>query len=131
MSKASKLTDARGNPMTADCPGREVFNHITSRWSLLILMALGDRPLRFHELRDSVDGVSEKMLSQTLRVLGRDGLISRSVLNTRPPQVTYHLTEMGQELSDHFNQLIGWMGRRISDVLRAQFEYDKQSGSVD
>ena len=127
--RAPTLTDKHGNPMTADCPGREIFNHITSRWSLLVLIALGNHPLRFHELRDRVEGVSEKMLSQTLRTLTRDGFIARSVLHSRPPQVTYRLTEMGQELSDHFNQLIEWMGRRVPDVLHAQSVYDKQSNT--
>lgn len=113
-----------GDPLTADCPGREIFNHITSRWSLLILVALGAQPLRFHALRDRVDGISEKMLSQTLKVLARDGLVTRTVVHTIPPQVTYELTDIGDELAAQFQQLIEWMGRRVPDILAAQHAYD-------
>lgn len=113
------------DPFTPDCPGREVFNHITGRWALLILAALRDGPLRFHLLRDRVGGISEKMLSQTLKVLGRDGLVHRSVEPTVPPQVSYQLTEIGAELSEQFAGLIGWMGRRVPDILAAQQRHDQ------
>jgi DNA-binding HxlR family transcriptional regulator len=112
------------SPFTPDCPGREVFNHITSRWALLILAGLGNGPMRFHLLRDRVGGISEKMLSQTLKVLVRDGLVRRSVEPTVPPQVSYALTEVGAELSVHFAGVIQWMGRRVPDILVAQREYD-------
>lgn len=123
--KIPKLSKAQRNPMTPNCPGREIFTHITSRWALLILIALKDEALRFHALRDRVRGISEKMLSQTLKVLVRDGLVSRYVEHTVPPQVTYELTEMGQELSPQFHQLVAWMGRRVPDILKAQAQHDR------
>ena len=81
--------------------------------------------MRFHLLRDRVGGISEKMLSQTLKVLGRDGLIRRSVEPTVPPQVSYELTEIGAELSEQFAAIIGWMGRRVPDILAAQQKHDE------
>lgn len=114
------------DPFTPDCPGREIFNHITSRWGLLILMALGSEPMRFHVLRDRIGGVSEKMLSQNLKTLTRDGLITRIVEPTIPPKVSYQLTSIGSELSEHLHGLLRWMGRRVPDVLQAQERYDGQ-----
>jgi len=118
------MLQVEGDPLTADCPGRDIFVHITSRWALLILIALAQRPLRFHLLRDRVDGISEKMLSQTLKTLMRDGLVTRSVMPTVPPQVSYALTDMGEELSSHFLLLIEWMGRRVPTILACQQAYD-------
>jgi DNA-binding HxlR family transcriptional regulator len=113
------------DPFTADCPGREIFNHVTSRWALLILASLSVGPMRFHVLRDRVDGISEKMLSQTLKTLCRDGLVYRSVEPTVPPQVTYELTHIGLELAGHFEAVIKWMGRRVPDIIAAQSRYDR------
>ncbi len=113
------------DPFTADCPGRDIFNHVTSRWALLILASLSEKPMRFHVLRDRVDGISEKMLSQTLKTLCRDGLVHRSAEPTIPPQVTYELTTMGIELAGHFAAVIQWMGRRVPDILVAQSRHDE------
>ncbi|WP_200940209.1 helix-turn-helix domain-containing protein [Devosia sp. Root436] len=97
------------DPFTSDCPGREIFIHVTSRWALLILASLSVGPMRFHMLRDRVDGISEKMLSQTLKTLCRDGLIDRTVEPTVPPQVTYELTQIGLELAGLLRELSsGW-----------------------
>lgn len=119
-----RLVDAEGNALNADCPGREIFNHITSRWALLIVIALGEAPLRFHVLRERVEGVSEKMLSQTLKTLARDGLVTRHVEPAIPPQVSYDLTPMGRELSDLFQRLILWIGKNFTDIADAQARYD-------
>ena len=126
MAQVAGITRIKiSNSFTADCPGREIFNHITSRWALLILASLSENPMRFHVLRDRVDGISEKMLSQTLKTLCRDGLVHRSVEATVPPQVTYTLTALGNELADHFSAVIKWMGLRVPDILVAQVHYDQ------
>src|SRR5256885_1275150 len=95
-----------GDAFHSECAGREVFDHLTGRWVPLILCALQRGPLRFAELGRSIDGVSEKMLSAKLRILVRDGLVSRTVEPTVPPQVTYELTALGSTLSRPFAQLI-------------------------
>ncbi|MEU6642039.1 helix-turn-helix domain-containing protein [Saccharomonospora sp. NPDC046836] len=112
---------------TADCPGREVFGHLAGRWGILIVAALRSGPLRFAQLRDRIGGISEKMLSQNLGVLCRDGLIERSVENSRPPKVSYRLTPLGAELIDPLWQLVEWIERRTPDILAAQRRHDQAS----
>jgi Predicted transcriptional regulators len=111
-------------PLAANCPCREVFDHLTSRWSLLVLLALSDGALRFHALRDRVEGVSEKMLSQSLKVLVRDGMVARHVEPSVPPKVSYELTALGREISQPLREVSEWIGRRIEDIKRAQRRYD-------
>ena len=117
-------TDDAGNPMAPDCPGREVFNHVTSRWAMLVLVSLRDGPQRFYRLRDGVGGISEKMLSQTLKTLARDGLVYRQAEPTVPPQVSYQLTPLGVSLVAQLRGLIGWIGAHIEAVQSAQHAYD-------
>jgi DNA-binding HxlR family transcriptional regulator len=117
--------------MLADCPGREIFNHLTSRWGFLVLLALADGPLRFHALRDCVEGVSEKMLAETLRTLVRDGLVTRTVNPTIPPQVTYALSELGQEVAPLLGEVRSWLARRVFDVLLAQRRFDGSGRSAE
>lgn len=112
------------SPMNADCPCRTVFEHLTSRWSLLVLVALGDGRLRFHALRDRVEGVSEKMLSQSLRTLVRDGMVSRHVEPTIPPRVSYELTPLGKEVSMPMRAISDWIGNRMTDIRAAQERFD-------
>jgi DNA-binding HxlR family transcriptional regulator len=128
MKKNVQPTSPEGETIafTAECPGRAVFNHIASRWGLLLLVTLGERPLRFHLLRDSIEGISEKMLSQTLKFLVRDGLVRRLVEPTIPPRVTYELTPIGGELAAPLRDLVGQLGRRVPDILAAQVAYDRQ-----
>ncbi|MEV4896171.1 helix-turn-helix domain-containing protein [Nonomuraea sp. NPDC055795] len=90
-----ELPDPLSDAFNSDCPGREVFTHVTSRWGMLIMVALRDGPLRFYLLRDRIGGISEKMLSQSLRGLVRDGLVHREVEPSVPPKVTYSLTGLG------------------------------------
>jgi DNA-binding HxlR family transcriptional regulator len=108
----------------ADCPGREVFNHIASRWGMLVILTLSNGALRFHVLRDQIDGVSEKMLSQSLKLLARDGLITRSVESSTPPRVTYELTALGHEAASPLKQIVEWLGRNIPQIIGAQERFD-------
>lgn len=119
--KAVAMSDA----FTADCPARTVLNHVSSRWGVLILAALQEGPMRFYVLRDRIGGISEKMLSQNLRVFVRDGLIAREVEPTVPPQVTYSLTPLGRELALTLGGLVEWITHRIGDVLAARERHDE------
>jgi DNA-binding HxlR family transcriptional regulator len=117
---------ARG-PCKAGCLWRDVFNHVTSRWSFLILIALAEHPLRFYMVRDRVEGISEKMLSQTLKLLMRDGLVLRHVEATIPPQVTYELTSMGNEIARRLDAVSEWIGAHVADIAERQLDYDREA----
>ncbi|WP_311446708.1 winged helix-turn-helix transcriptional regulator [Frankia nepalensis] len=104
-----------------------MLNHLTSRWGLLVLVALRDGPMRFYELRNLVDGVSEKMLSQTLRTLTRDGLLAREVMATSPPSVRYALTPLGVDAAEPLQQVLQWVRRNATTVCRSQESYDEQN----
>ncbi|MFC5824812.1 winged helix-turn-helix transcriptional regulator [Nonomuraea insulae] len=110
-----------------DCSGRQVLEHLTSRWGVLVLVALKDGPLRFHRLRDRIEGISEKMLSQNLRVLVRDGMLDRFVEPTSPPKVTYSLTPLGREAVGHLCGLVEWITRSAERILATQAEHDRRS----
>ncbi|GAA2717647.1 MULTISPECIES: helix-turn-helix domain-containing protein [Streptomyces] len=108
------------------CPSRETLGHVTGRWGGLTLCALREDTLRFNELRRRVEGVSEKMLSQTLHALERDGLVSRDAQPTNPPRVDYGLTELGQEVADRLLGLVEVLEQRMPDVLEARRAYDAE-----
>jgi DNA-binding HxlR family transcriptional regulator len=116
--------DPSNDAFNKDCPGREVFDHVTSRWGILVLAALRDGPLRFYQLRDRIGGISEKMLSQNLRVLTRDGLVERMVEPDIPPKVSYRLSPLGQEGSAPLRTLLDWIALRSPDILLAQSRHD-------
>ena len=111
------------------CPSRETLEHVTGRWGGLTLGALHEVPLRFNELRRRVDGVSEKMLSQTLRALERDGLVVRDAQPVNPPHVTYRLTGLGTETAGRLLALISLVEERMPDVLAARRSYDAERGA--
>ncbi|MFB7669744.1 winged helix-turn-helix transcriptional regulator [Kitasatospora sp. NPDC056138] len=97
-----------------DCPARDVVDHVTSRWGIWVLISLRSNDLRFYELRESIQGISEKMLAQTLRTLVEDGLIWRRVEPATPPQVTYGLTEFGRDVGEPLAELFDRITRRLS-----------------
>lgn len=97
-----------------DCPARDVVDHVTSRWGIWVLISLRSNSLRFYELRESIQGISEKMLAQTLRALVQDGLVWREVEPTTPPQVTYGLTEFGRDVGEPLTELFDRITRRLS-----------------
>ncbi|MFK4086187.1 winged helix-turn-helix transcriptional regulator [Kribbella sp. NPDC020789] len=109
MNEGVQLTEAGTTPryevFHTECPARDVLDHITSRWGAWVLISLRTNALRFFELRESIQGISEKMLSQTLRLLVQDGLVWREVEPTTPPQVTYGLTEFGREIGEPLHEL--------------------------
>ncbi|WP_432037107.1 winged helix-turn-helix transcriptional regulator [Streptomyces cucumeris] len=97
-----------------DCPARDMVDHVTSRWGIWVLISLRSNDLRFYELRDSIQGISEKMLAQTLRALVQDGLIWREVESATPPQVTYGLSEFGQDITEPLTDLFHRITQRLS-----------------
>ncbi|MCR9195780.1 MAG: helix-turn-helix transcriptional regulator [Hyphomonas sp.] len=112
------------DPARADCPGRDIFETVTNRWTFLILWCLRTGPLRFFELRDTVEGISERVLSENLKKLARDGLVERHVEPTRPPKVSYTLTPIGEELTNVVQQLANWIDQRTPDIERARLRHD-------
>src|ERR1700733_14093639 len=101
-SQATALSDLfPGGVFPSACPSRTVLNHVTSTWGVLVLAALTDGSLRWSELRRAVEGVSEKMLAQTLRTLEQDGFVHREAQAVIPPRVDYSLTPRGHELAAH------------------------------
>jgi DNA-binding HxlR family transcriptional regulator len=102
------------------CTSREALEHVTGKWSLLALSALAESPHRFGELRRRVEGVSEKMLAQSLQTLERDGWVHREVRSTIPPHVEYRLTDAGTDLVPHLLGLIHFVEDRLPAVRAAQ-----------
>ncbi|WP_330095161.1 winged helix-turn-helix transcriptional regulator [Nocardiopsis codii] len=102
--------------MRADSLAREIFSGIANKWALLIINVLGERTLRFSELRTGIEGISHKMLTQNLRMLERDGLVERTVHPTVPPRVDYVLTEPGQALRATVNGMCGWTRRYLGHI---------------
>ena len=99
----------RGDLMVASCPSREVLQHVTSRWGVLVLIALGEGTHRFSALRRMVGGVSERMLAQTLQWLEHDGLVERVAYAVVPPHVEYSLTPLGREAEALVRALADWV----------------------
>ena len=117
---------AEGWPPTAPAgAGRTGLDRLADRWSALLLATLQAGPLRFAELRSRVSGISEKMLTQTLRSLERDGLVDRHDHRTSPPQVEYALTSLGRSLLEPLAAMCSWNERHSNDVAAARTRYDR------
>ena len=108
----------------ADSLAREIFSDVANKWAFLIIEALGERTLRFSELRNEVEGVSHKMLTQNLRMLERYGLVERKVHPTVPPRVEYTLTEPGQALRATVDGMCGWTHQYLGDIEAARRRFD-------
>lgn len=120
MAVSDSFTQAEGM-----CPHRLVVEHVTSRWGVLVLIQLLERPYRFSELRRAIGRVSEKMLTQTLQTLERDGLVHRDAKPVIPPRVDYSLTDLGREAAEQVRALALWTARRMDDVEKARQAYDE------
>lgn len=111
----------RGNLLVAECPSREVLQHVTSRWGVLVLVVLLDGgTLRFSELRRRIGGVSERMLAQTLQWLEGDGFVARVEHPVQPPHVDYTLTPLGREVGRHVRELFDWIEGSFPAIAQAQ-----------
>ncbi|AVH57127.1 MULTISPECIES: winged helix-turn-helix transcriptional regulator [Streptomyces] len=109
----------------AMCPYRLVLEHVTSRWGVLVLIELLERPYRFSELRRAIGRVSEKMLTQTLQTLERDGFVHRDAKPVIPPRVDYSLTDLGREAAEQVKALAIWTSERMADVDKSRRAYDE------
>ena len=112
----------RGYVFAQDCPSRDVLSHITSRWAILVLVALMAGTHRFSELRRKVSGVSEKMLAQTLQTLEADGFVHRVAYPVVPPKVEYRLTALGGPLATRLEGLADWIETHIGDIVTHRAE---------
>ncbi|MFI1441446.1 winged helix-turn-helix transcriptional regulator [Streptomyces fructofermentans] len=108
----------------AMCPYRLVLEHVTSRWGVLVLILLLERSHRFSELRRAIGRVSEKMLTQTLQTLERDGMVHREARPVIPPRVDYSLTDLGREAAEQVRDLAAWTERRMAAVQEVREGYD-------
>lgn len=111
------------------CPTRMVLDRIADKWTVLIIGALENETKRFGELRREIGGVSQKMLTQTLRGLERDGLVARVVYASVPPKVEYSLTKLGRTLVRILEAVRHWSEKSIEDVLKARDDYDSRNKS--
>lgn len=107
---------AGGNVFADQCPSRLILNHITSRWGVLVLVALLAGTHRFSELRRKIAGVSERMLAQTLQTLERDGFVARHSLPVVPPHVEYNLTPLGIEVAGQVQNLVDWIEQNLARI---------------
>lgn len=109
-----------------DCPSRTVIEVLANKWALYVLAALRryERPLRFSELRRVLDGITQKMLTQTLRALERDGLVSRTVYPSVPPSVEYGLTSLGVEVGQLTGAIADWSLAHAREILAARRDFD-------
>ncbi|MEZ4669440.1 MAG: helix-turn-helix domain-containing protein [Anaerolineae bacterium] len=114
----------------ANCPTRQVLDLIGDKWTALIIGLLEHRPQRFSQLQRSIEGISQKMLSQTLRQLERDGLVQRTVFPEVPLRVEYRLTALGQTLCVPIAAIRDWASANIDDITRAQKQYDNKETSA-
>jgi len=110
------------------CPARTVLEALTTKWTLLVLSSLRKHggPMRFNELRRHLDGITQKMLTQTLRSLERDGLVSRAVYPTVPPRVDYAVTQLGAQLGDLFDPVGVWAEDHVHEILAARRSFDER-----
>ena len=122
------MTDGPAPDLVADvfargCTSRAAFEDVTSKWASLVLLALGEGPFRFNALRRKVEGVSEKMLSQTLQTLERDGMLTRDVVSAIPPRVEYELTPLGAAVAERLRGLADLLEAAVPQVATARADH--------
>lgn len=109
----------RGNVLAQKCPSRPIMQHLTNRWGTLVMIVLRDGTKRFGELRKAIEGISERMLAQTLQQLEQDGMVHRQDFQTVPPHVEYSLTPYGTQAADKLADLVDWLEGNLPDILAA------------
>ena len=119
-----------GNPYAADCPTRLILDRVGDKWAVLLLGLLLEEPMRFNALRRRIAGISQKMLSQTLKSLERDGLVRRRAIATVPVTVEYSITPLGVTLANAVDPLRHWAETHLKEVQASQRRYDANQKSV-
>ncbi|MDO4898483.1 MAG: helix-turn-helix domain-containing protein [Rothia sp. (in: high G+C Gram-positive bacteria)] len=112
------------NVLAFSCPSRTVLRHLTDRWTPMIVSVLSSGQVRFGDLKKTVEGISPKVLTETLRSMERDGLVTRTVTATVPPRVDYQLTRLGATLIEPMTALRTWAEEHTQEVLTARETYD-------
>ena len=113
------------NPFDKSCPTRQLLDRIGDQWTVLIVLTLAEGPMRFTEIGKRVDGISQKMLTQTLRSLVRDGMLKRTAYAVIPPRVDYELTDLGRELVAPLSMLEKWATTHMGQVQEARDVFDQ------
>jgi DNA-binding HxlR family transcriptional regulator len=127
----TRLNEARAKyGAISSCPVRDVIDVISGRWSSLLMLALAEQPHRFGELRRLVPDISQRMLTQTLQELQRDGYVHREVFPTKPPGVEYSLTDLGRSMFEALNVLITWADENHAAVTAARLDFDSARESA-
>lgn len=107
----------RGYVLSKHCPSRTILNHLTSRWGVLVMIVLRNGTKRFSEIRREIEGVSERMLTETLKQLEQDGMLVRKSYNTVPPHVEYSLTVHGIQAAEKIHSLVDWLEENLAEIL--------------
>lgn len=123
-STENQFAQPQACAFNADCPTRLILNRIADKWTVLVVILLEEGTKRFSNLQREIGGISQKMLTQTLRGLERDGLVTRKVYATVPPKVEYSLTPLGHTLKDLLYAIKTWSETNIDAVQKAQNNYD-------
>ena len=118
------------NVYATDCPTRQVLDLIADKWSTLIIHLLKTEPRRFTLIQRQINGISHKMLAQTLRELERNGLVKRTVFAQVPPRVEYELTPLGKTLRERITPIIRWSEENIAEIEAAQKKYDQSNAAL-
>ncbi|MBR1128183.1 winged helix-turn-helix transcriptional regulator [Bradyrhizobium iriomotense] len=120
--------DQRPDPNHADCRGvASVLSRVGDKWSVFVIMMLSDGPKRFNELKRMINGISQRMLTLTLRGLERDGLVTRTIFPTIPPRVDYELTDLGHGLSRPVEALGKWAKDHLDQIEAARTRFDQRN----
>jgi DNA-binding HxlR family transcriptional regulator len=119
------------NAYAVACPSRIVLDRVADKWTVLVLGVLVRRPTRFNQLRREIEGLSQKVLSQTLKNLERDGLVTRKVFATVPVTVEYSVTPLGETLASKMGALLTWAEANVGEVIEAQARYDAVTPSAE
>lgn len=113
---------------SSDCPSRALFDQIADKWSMMVLAVVDDEPQRFNAIRRRLEGVSQKALTQCLRRLERNGLVSRQVISFSPVAVQYEITQLGRTLQKPFRELHQWTLDKLPEVEAARLQFDQVAG---
>ncbi|MFJ2278381.1 winged helix-turn-helix transcriptional regulator [Streptomyces sp. NPDC087866] len=132
-TRSEARTEARAayDAYLAECPARQLLDRISNKWVSLIINALADGPQRYTDLARTLVSVSQKMLTQSLRTLERDGLLTRTVTPTMPVRVDYALTPLGESLVPVMRTIKAWAEQNMDEVLEARTEYDGARAAAD
>jgi DNA-binding HxlR family transcriptional regulator len=125
-ARKTKIAEAGYDLMQVNCPTRQVLGLVADKWTTLVVMALEDGTLRFSQLRARIGGVTQKMLTQTLRALERDGIVTRRVYPTVPVTVEYTLTDLGKSLSKSVDVIRRWAYANMAAIEGARRSYDRR-----